>query len=106
PLALYAFSNSSQVVEQVLARTSSGCFGGNDGFMYMALPSLPFGGVGASGMGRYHGKFSFDTFSHHRACLVCSPCLEKVNAIRYPPYPDSKKKLMHWAMGSHGCTLL
>ncbi|XP_008072136.1 aldehyde dehydrogenase family 3 member B1-like [Carlito syrichta] len=46
PLALYAFSNSSQVIEEVLARTSSGGFCGNDGFMHMTLPSLPFGGVG------------------------------------------------------------
>uniref|UniRef100_A0A8C5YKH6 Aldehyde dehydrogenase 3 family member B2 n=1 Tax=Marmota marmota marmota TaxID=9994 RepID=A0A8C5YKH6_MARMA len=82
PLALYAFSNSSQVLEG----TSSGSFGGNEGFIYMTLPSLPLGGVGHSGMGRYHGKFSFDTFSHHRACLLAPSGLERPNGIRYPPY--------------------
>nr|XP_044997801.1 aldehyde dehydrogenase family 3 member B2 [Jaculus jaculus] len=106
PLALYAFSNSSQVVNHVLECTSSGGFGGNDGFLYLTLPSLPFGGVGNSGMGRYHGKFSFDTFSHHRACLLRSSGMEKLNEIRYPPYGPWSEQLISWAMGSQSCTLL
>ncbi|XP_027625228.1 aldehyde dehydrogenase family 3 member B1 [Tupaia chinensis] len=108
PLALYAFSNSNQVVTQVLARTSSGAFCGNDGFMYMTLTSLPFGGVGASGMGRYHGKFSFDTFSHHRACLLRCAGMEKVNDLRYPPYSPRNLRLLLLAMKprSCSCTLL
>ncbi|XP_048215669.1 aldehyde dehydrogenase family 3 member B1 isoform X2 [Perognathus longimembris pacificus] len=108
PLALYAFSNSSQVVRQVLARTSSGGFCGNDGFMHMTLASLPFGGVGNSGMGRYHGKFSFDTFSHQRACLLRSPGMEKINHIRYPPYTPGKLRLLLLAMDERccSCTLL
>ncbi|ELV09496.1 Aldehyde dehydrogenase family 3 member B1 [Tupaia chinensis] len=105
PLALYAFSNSNQVVTQVLARTSSGAFCGNDGFMHMTLTSLPFGGVGASGMGRYHGKFSFDTFSHHRACLLRCAGMEKVNDLRYPPYTDMKVQLLSWSL-SQSCSLL
>ncbi|KAM5247400.1 aldehyde dehydrogenase family 3 member B2-like [Ctenodactylus gundi] len=106
PLALYAFSNSSQVVNQVLNRTSSGSFGGNEGFIYLTLPTLPLGGVGHSGMGRYHGKFSFDTFSHHRACLLAHSRLEKLNEIRYPPYSVRTQQLVSWAMGSQSCTLL
>ncbi|XP_042531961.1 aldehyde dehydrogenase family 3 member B2 [Dipodomys spectabilis] len=106
PLALYAFSNSSQVVNQVMERTSSGSFGGNEGFIYLTLPSLPLGGVGNSGMGRYHGKFSFDTFSHQRACLLRSPGLEKINDIRYPPYSPWNQQLITWALGSQSCTLL
>ncbi|EHB12721.1 Aldehyde dehydrogenase family 3 member B2 [Heterocephalus glaber] len=106
PLALYAFSNNSQVVSQVLDRTSSGNFGGNDGFLYMTLLSLPFGGVGKSGTGRYHGKFSFNTFSNHRACLISPSGLEKLNEIRYPPYSSQAQKLLRWAMSSHSCTLL
>ncbi|XP_003798355.2 aldehyde dehydrogenase family 3 member B2-like isoform X2 [Otolemur garnettii] len=106
PLALYAFSNSRQVVDQMLNRTSSGNFGGNEGFIYMLLPSLPLGGVGNSGMGRYHGKFSFDTFSHHRACLLSHPGLEKLNDLRYPPYTDRSQQLLRWAVGSWTCTLL
>ncbi|XP_069865927.1 aldehyde dehydrogenase family 3 member B2-like isoform X2 [Dipodomys merriami] len=106
PLALFAFSNSSQVVNEVMERTSSGSFGGNEGFIYLTLPSLPLGGVGNSGMGRYHGKFSFDTFSHQRACLLRSPGLEKVNDIRYPPYSPWNQQLITWALGSQSCTLL
>ncbi|GAB1301976.1 Aldehyde dehydrogenase family 3 member B2 [Apodemus speciosus] len=106
PLALYAYSNNSQVVNQMLERTSSGGFGGNDGFLYLTLPALPFGGVGNSGMGRYHGKFSFDTFSHQRACLLRSPGIEKLNDLRYPPYGPWNQQLISWAMGSQSCTLL
>ncbi|XP_045414247.1 aldehyde dehydrogenase family 3 member B1 isoform X5 [Lemur catta] len=108
PLALYAFSNSSQVVERMLAQTSSGAFCGNDGFMYLTLTSLPFGGVGASGMGRYHGKFSFDTFSHHRACLLRRPGMEKVNALRYPPNSQRYLRVLLVAMETCccSCTLL
>ncbi|XP_045710979.1 aldehyde dehydrogenase family 3 member B2-like [Phyllostomus hastatus] len=106
PLALYAFSNSRQVVNQVLARTSSGNFGGNEGFIYLTLSSLPLGGVGNSGMGRYHGKFSFDTFSHHRACLLSHAGLDKVKQVTYPPYPGWNKKLITWALSAGSCTLL
>ncbi|KAK2100028.1 Aldehyde dehydrogenase [Saguinus oedipus] len=106
PLALYAFSNSSQVVNQMLERTSSGCFAGNDGFIYMTLTSLPLGGVGHSGMGQYHGKFTFDTFSHHRSCLLCPAGLEELNKIRYPPYSDRVQQLVRWALGFQSCTLL
>lgn len=105
PLSLYAFSKSNQVVKQVLARTSSGGFTGNDGFVYMTLSGLPFGGVGKSGMGRYHGKFSFDTFSHHRSCLLSPPGLEKLNNIRYPPYSPSSLKMMLVATETR-CTIL
>ncbi|XP_035119416.3 aldehyde dehydrogenase family 3 member B1 isoform X1 [Callithrix jacchus] len=104
PLALYAFSNSSQVVRRILAQTSSGGFCGNDGFMHMTLASLPFGGVGASGIGRYHGKFSFDTFSHHRACLLRSPGMEKLNAIRYPPHSPRRLRVLLVAMEARGCS--
>uniref|UniRef100_H9H9L3 Aldehyde dehydrogenase domain-containing protein n=1 Tax=Monodelphis domestica TaxID=13616 RepID=H9H9L3_MONDO len=94
PLALYAFSNNSEVVRQMLERTSSGGFCGNDGFMHMTLTTLPFGGVGNSGMGMYHGKFTFDAFSHHRSCLLRSSGLEKVNGLRYPPYAQRSLGLL------------
>uniref|UniRef100_M3XYA1 Aldehyde dehydrogenase n=1 Tax=Mustela putorius furo TaxID=9669 RepID=M3XYA1_MUSPF len=106
PLALYAFSNSNQVVTQMLDRTSSGIFGGNQGFTHLSLPSLPLGGVGNSGMGRYHGKFSFDTFSHHRASVLSPSGLEKLHEFLYPPYTHLRQQLIGWALGSHSCTLL
>lgn len=62
--------------------------------------------AGNSGMGRYHGKFSFDTFSHHRSCLLTYSGLEKLKEIRYPPYTPWRQQLISWAMGSQSCTIL
>ncbi|XP_068922611.1 aldehyde dehydrogenase family 3 member B1-like [Petaurus breviceps papuanus] len=98
PLALYAFSNDSKVVNKVLDETSSGSFGGNNGFMFMTITSMPFGGIGHSGMGQYHGKFTFDTFSHLRGCILCSPRLEIINKIRYPPYSPGRQRLLVWLL--------
>uniref|UniRef100_A0A7M4FXC9 Aldehyde dehydrogenase family 3 member B1-like n=1 Tax=Crocodylus porosus TaxID=8502 RepID=A0A7M4FXC9_CROPO len=95
PLSLYAFSCDNKVIHQLLDRTSSGGFCGNDTLMHVALVSLPFGGIGNSGMGKYHGKFSFDTFSHHRASLLRNAGLEAINRVRYPPYSDQKMALQH-----------
>ncbi len=84
PLALYLFSSSQQSQETVLNTTSSGgvCF--NDVVMQVGVPELPFGGVGASGMGAYHGKAGFDTFSHQRSVLRRPFALDL--PFRYPPY--------------------
>ncbi|NXM74222.1 AL3B1 dehydrogenase, partial [Serilophus lunatus] len=90
PLVIYAFSSSDKVVNQVLERTSSGGFCGNDTLMQVMLTSLPFGGIGNSGLGMYHGKFSFDTFSHHRGCMKRGMGREPLNAPRYPPYTQQK----------------
>ncbi|UPH89651.1 aldehyde dehydrogenase family protein [Synechococcus sp. NB0720_010] len=84
PLALYLFSSSQPNQETVLNKTSSGgvCF--NDVVMQVGVPELPFGGVGASGMGAYHGKAGFDTFSHQRSVLRRPFALDL--PFRYPPY--------------------
>uniref|UniRef100_A0A8C8E5Q1 Aldehyde dehydrogenase n=1 Tax=Otus sunia TaxID=257818 RepID=A0A8C8E5Q1_9STRI len=92
PLAIYAFSCDSKV--RVLERTSSGGFCGNDTLMHVTLTSLPFGGIGNSGLGKYHGKFTFDTFTHHRGCLHRNMGLEALNALRYPPYSQQKLGLL------------
>ncbi|KFU91997.1 Aldehyde dehydrogenase family 3 member B1, partial [Chaetura pelagica] len=94
PLTVYAFSSDSKVVNQVLERTSSGGFCGNDTLMHFTLTSLPFGGIGNSGLGKYHGKFTFDTFSQKRGCLHRSMGLEPLNSPRYPPYSQQKLGLM------------
>ncbi|XP_019402883.1 PREDICTED: aldehyde dehydrogenase family 3 member B1-like [Crocodylus porosus] len=86
PLAVYVFSSNKKVVKQVLEQTSSGGFTSNDTIIQTTLITLPFGGIGPSGLGKYHGKFSFDTFSHHRTCLVHHMDQEKLNALCYPPY--------------------
>lgn len=60
----------------------------NDTVMHVAVPSLPFGGVGDSGIGSYHGKYSFDTFSHRRSVLDKTTWLD--SDMRYPPITDKK----------------
>ncbi|NWU97831.1 AL3A2 dehydrogenase, partial [Upupa epops] len=94
PLALYVFSNDKKLIKRVISETSSGGVTGNDVIMHYFLSTLPFGGVGNSGMGAYHGKYSFETFSHRRACLIKDLKMEGTNKIRYPP--NSQKKV-DWA---------
>ncbi|XP_028938378.1 aldehyde dehydrogenase family 3 member A2 isoform X2 [Ornithorhynchus anatinus] len=94
PLALYVFSRNNQLIKRMIDETSSGGFTGNDVVMHFTLISLPFGGVGNSGMGAYHGKHSFDTFSHRRSCLIKGLRGEVANKLRYPPNSQSK---VDWA---------
>ncbi|KAM3932806.1 aldehyde dehydrogenase family 3 member B1-like [Leptodactylus fuscus] len=98
PLAAYIFSSNEQIIKQFLDRTSSGGVCANDGIMHTTIMNLPFGGVGHSGMGMYHGKFTFDTFSHKRACLLRSDGREKLNEIRYPPYSESRLGFVLYSM--------
>jgi len=88
PLALYLFAKSSQTQDEVIEATSSGGACINDVVMHLAVPDLPFGGVGASGMGAYHGRTSFDAFSHAKSVLTKSNYLDV--PLRYPPYTDTK----------------
>jgi len=84
PLALYFFSTDKLAQAQVLRETTSGGVCINDTIMQVAVAELPFGGVGDSGMGSYHGKNSFDTFSHHKSVLRRSFWLDA--KWRYAPY--------------------
>lgn len=84
PLALYIFSRNKQVQERILAQTSSGGVCINDTIMQIAPSNLPFGGVGDSGIGRYHGKASFDTFSHFKSVLTKNFWFDL--KWRYAPY--------------------
>ncbi|NXQ42828.1 AL3A2 dehydrogenase, partial [Catharus fuscescens] len=93
PLALYVFSNKKQLIRRVIAETSSGGMTANDVIMHSVVPALPFGGVGHSGMGAYHGRFSFETFSHRRACLIKDLRWEVLNKLRYPPGSTEKMNL-------------
>uniref|UniRef100_A0A8C5GNM3 Aldehyde dehydrogenase n=1 Tax=Gouania willdenowi TaxID=441366 RepID=A0A8C5GNM3_GOUWI len=106
PLALYVFSEESSVVKTVLEKTSSGGFCSNDGIVHMTLPSLPFGGVGASGWGSYHGRWGFETFSHRRACMLRGWALERFNTLRYPPYSDGKLGWLRWTTSAHSFLLV
>ncbi|MCC5663100.1 aldehyde dehydrogenase [Nostoc sp. CHAB 5784] len=84
PLALYLFSQNKNLQNQVLQETSSGGVCINDTVMQVGVSSLPFGGVGDSGIGNYHGKASFDTFSHNKSVLQNSFWLDL--KWRYAPY--------------------
>ncbi|PTT22252.1 aldehyde dehydrogenase [Chryseobacterium sp. HMWF028] len=96
PLAAYLFTNNSEEKESFTRKLSfgGGCI--NDTVMHLSNDNLPFGGVGSSGIGNYHGKYGFEAFSHQKAVL------EKVTwgepNIKYPPYSDKKlswiKKLL------------
>lgn len=97
PLALYLFTQNKQLQERVLRETSSGGVCLNDTIMQVGVPTLPFGGVGDSGIGSYHGKASFDTFSHRRSILK-KPFWLDLN-LRYPPYAG-KLDLLKKVIGS------
>ncbi|MEM6599399.1 MAG: aldehyde dehydrogenase family protein, partial [Cyanobacteria bacterium P01_C01_bin.69] len=84
PLALYLFTKKKALEQQVLAETSSGGVCINDTILHLAIWGMPFGGVGDSGMGAYHGKNSFDTFSHQKSILKKPFWLDL--DWRYPPY--------------------
>jgi aldehyde dehydrogenase (NAD+) len=84
PLALYLFSQNKNLQKQILQETSSGGVCINDTVMQVGVSSLPFGGVGDSGIGSYHGKASFDTFSHYKSVLQNSFRLDI--DWRYAPY--------------------
>jgi aldehyde dehydrogenase (NAD+) len=84
PLALYVFSERRATVERILAGTVSGGAGVNMPLLHVANPDLPFGGVGESGMGSYHGLAGFRAFSHERAVLTQGP-LAPIEHL-FPPY--------------------
>lgn len=92
PLALYTFSEHDADNEEVLAGTTSGGVCVNGTLMHLSNPNLPFGGVGESGMGAYHGKHGFDTFSHKRAVYTRTTKLDP--ALMYPPYTAKKLKFL------------
>lgn len=92
PLATYIFSRNRKLIREFLAKTQAGTASVNDTVMQIASPYLPYGGVGSSGIGRYHGRRSFDTFSNFRSVLVKSNILDL--PLRYPPYSALKTKIV------------
>lgn len=92
PLSLYVFSTDRQTQRVFKEQTSSGSLVMNDAIVHLSVETLPFGGVGASGMGGYHGKYTFDTFSHRKSVLArdFSGIGEYLGCTRYPPYADWK----------------
>lgn len=96
PLALYLFSQNKNLQKRVLQETTSGGVCINDCVMQLGVLSLPFGGVGDSGIGSYHGKASFDIFSHYKSVLHKS--LRVDSKLRYAPY-QGKLQLLKRIIG-------
>ena len=97
PLALYIYSQNSDVQQKIMDELpfGGGCI--NESIMHVGQAQLPFGGVGESGIGAYHGQSSFETFSHYKSVLKKSTLMDM--PIKYPPYKGHEgiiKKLMNW----------
>jgi len=96
PLSTYIFTSDKKLVSEFLRKTRSGSASINETVLQIASPYLPYGGVGSSGMGRYHGKSSFDTFSNMRSVLVKSNLLDI--PVRYPPYSNLKARIVRFLL--------
>lgn len=92
PLALYLFTQNKKIEKEILKNISfgGGCI--NDTVMQLVSSRMPFGGVGGSGMGSYHGKYSFDTFTHKKSIIKKYTWIDL--PIRYLPYDEFKMKLI------------
>jgi aldehyde dehydrogenase (NAD+) len=92
PLAMYVFSNDETTIESLIADTSAGGTAINNVVIHLANPNLPFGGIGESGLGSYHGEYGFRTFSHERAVLEQG----RLHTFEffYPPYTPRIRKLV------------
>ena len=92
PLALYVFTQDSATEKKVIEGTSSGGACVNATIWHLANPNLPFGGVGPSGIGSYHGRDSFETFSHRKSVVTKPTWIDP--KVVYPPYTEGKTKLV------------
>ncbi len=97
PLSAYIFTNNNTEKEAFVSKISfgGGCI--NDTVMHISNPNLPFGGIGNSGIGSYHGKYGFETFSHRKAVMDKATWGEP--DLRYPPYTNTKKKWIRRLQG-------
>ncbi|KAJ1366737.1 hypothetical protein KIN20_027492 [Parelaphostrongylus tenuis] len=100
PLAAYIFTQSESKAQRLCNETSSGGVTINDVIMHITVDTLPFGGVGHSGMGRYRGKFGFDTFTHEKAVLKRGFFGESLMNSRYPPVSQEKLKQLARLVGT------
>lgn len=97
PLATYIFTEDNNVANKLLLKLSFGGGCVNDTLMHLASNTLPFGGVGASGMGAYHGKASFDTFTHYKSVVKNTTAVDF--PVRYAPFDQAKSKLFKRFLG-------
>ena len=97
PLACYVYSGSEKNIDKILKEISFGGGAVNDSVMHFSNTRLPFGGVGHSGIGAYHGKAGFDTFSHYKSILDKPTWFEP--DLKYSPYTKRKLRIIKWLMG-------
>ena len=95
PLSSYLFTSNSEIKKYIQDNTTAGCLVINDTIIHFASSYVPFGGVGHSGMGAYHGKWGFNNMSHWKPIMDQS---ETLMSVRYPPYDNNKKKLLLFAL--------
>jgi len=96
PLALYLFSGDRRLQEGMIRNISSGSVVVNDVVVNQIVPGLPFGGVGESGMGAFHGRYTFEAFSHTKA-VVRRSLLGDLD-VRYPPFTARKNRILQWLL--------
>jgi aldehyde dehydrogenase (NAD+) len=92
PLAAYVFSRSKRTIDRYRSAVSAGAVVSNHAAVHFLVPALPFGGVGTSGMGSYHGEFGFHTFSHRKAHLSRPTSVDP--RVVYPPYGPRTQRLL------------
>jgi aldehyde dehydrogenase (NAD+) len=98
PLAFYLFTRNRSLQSRLIRDTSSGSVVVNDVVVNQIVPGLPFGGVGNSGMGSFHGRYTFDAFSRSKAVMRRS--LWPDPDLRYPPFSNKKDQLAQWLLSS------
>lgn len=96
PLSLYLFTSKNKIKERILSALPFGSGAINDTVVQLINPHLPFGGIGDSGIGAYHGKYGFDNFSHHKSIHEKPMGFEF--PFKYPPYTKFKMKLLRWIL--------
>lgn len=96
PLAAYVYSKDSSAQAYFTQHVQAGGMCINHGMLQFGNSALPFGGVGTSGMGRYHGRRTFDLFSHHKSVVSAATFID--HGLQYPPYGKGKERVLRWAL--------
>ena len=96
PLSLYIYSKNKKTIKKILHEISFGGGGINESLVHYSNPNLPFGGVGASGIGNYHSKAGFDTFTHYKSILHKTSWLEP--NIKYTPFTKLKMRILKFIL--------
>uniref|UniRef100_A0ACD5ZL95 Uncharacterized protein n=1 Tax=Avena sativa TaxID=4498 RepID=A0ACD5ZL95_AVESA len=104
PLAIYAFTRNEKLKSRIINETSSGSVTFNDAVVQYVVEGLPFGGVGQSGSGQYHGKYSFELFSNKKAVFKRSFLVEFM--FRYPPWDNGKIGMLRHVFNTNYVLLL